>query len=45
MSNNATHIPDIPMDNPRRMYNGFALHPDVPIESTSILYAMEDKEF
>ena len=27
------------------MYDGFMLHPEVPIEPTSILYAMEDDKF
>jgi len=40
-----TAIPIIPMDDPQQTYSGFALHPDVPVESTSILYAMEDDEF
>ena len=38
-------IPTVLKDDPRRSYDGFAPHPEVPIESTSILYAMDDDEF
>jgi len=38
-------IPTASEDDPHCSYDGFALHPEVPIESTSILYAMEDDEF
>jgi len=38
-------IPTVPEDNPRCSYDGFALHPDIPVKSTSILYTMEDNEF
>ena len=35
----------VPEDDARRSYDGFAPHPEVPIESTSILYAMDDDKF
>ena len=38
-------LPVVPSDDPRRAYDGFAPHLDVPVESTSILAAMEDEEF
>ena len=38
-------LPTVPSDDPRRVYDGFAPHPDVPLESTSILAAMDDEEF
>ena len=45
MTTTFARIPTVPEDDPRRSYDGFAPHPEVPIESTSILYAMEDDEF
>ena len=38
-------IPTVPSDDPRRAYDGFTPHPDVPVESTSILATMDDEEF
>jgi len=38
-------LPTVSSDDPRRTYDGFAPHPEVPVESTSILAAMEDDEF
>ena len=45
MTTTFARIPTVPEDDPRRSYDGFTPHPEVPIESTSILYAMEDDEF
>ena len=45
MTTTYARIQTVPEDDPRRSYDGFAPHPEVPIESTSILYAMEDDEF
>ena len=45
MTTTFARIPTVPKDDPRRSYDGFAPHPEVPIESTSILYAMDDDEF
>ena len=45
MTTTFARIPTVPEDDPQRSYDGFAPHPEVPIESTSILYAMEDNEF
>jgi len=45
MTTTYARIQTVPEDDPRRRYDGFAPHPEVPIESTSILYAMEDEEF
>ena len=45
MTTTYTCIQTVSEDDPRRSYDGFAPHPEVPIESTSILYAMEDEEF
>jgi len=45
MTTTFVHIPTVPEDDPRRSYDGFAPHPEVPIELTNILYAMEDDEF
>ena len=45
MSTTFGSLPVVPSDDPRRTYDGFAPHPDVPVESTSILAAMEDEEF
>ena len=38
-------LPTVPSDDPCRAYDGFVPHPDVPVESTSILAAMDDEEF
>ena len=38
-------IPSVPSDDPCRAYDGFVPHPDVPVESTSILAVMDDEEF
>ena len=45
MTTTFARILTVPKDDPRRSYDGFAPHPEVPIESTSILYAMDDDEF
>ena len=45
MTTTFARILTVPEDDPHRSYDGFAPHPEVPIESTSILYAMEDDEF
>jgi len=45
MTTTFARIPTVLEDDPCRSYDGFAPHPEVPIESTSILYAMDDDEF
>ena len=45
MTNNNTAILVVLMDNPQHTYDRFRQHPDVPIESTSILHTMEDDKY
>ena len=45
MTTTYERIQTVSEDDPRHSYDGFAQHLEVLIESTSILYAMEDEEF